>query len=191
MCFCADSNEGRNLKIIIHCRLNFRLRSVARAVLFCQHRCDLCRMEQDDLPKLAEACRGFVDLRWPAGGGGGAAMLFGDGTTLCGTSPDVLNASVEMCHEVEPFAAAFRLQQPVVASTCLHKESAGRFLVFSPCGVCRERLAIHGPQVHVAVASPDDVTVPVWKTLGELLPDYWLCAVPGELPSGWGDKPRS
>ena len=49
-------------------------------------------------------------------------------------------------------------------------------VVLNPCGVCRERLAVHGPEVLVAVADPLDPTVIVWKRLKVVLPDYWITA---------------
>jgi cytidine deaminase len=112
-------------------------------------------------------------------------MLLADGTILTGTAPDAANASVEVCHELEPYCAAYRLNQRVVASVCLHRQPGGRTLVLSPCGVCRERLAVHGPAVLVAVADRSDPTTVVWKTLKEVLPDYWMMAFPDQIDPGW------
>ena len=36
-------------------------------------------------------------------------MLLADDTVLVGTAPEVLNAGVELCHETEPFCAAYRM----------------------------------------------------------------------------------
>ena len=77
------------------------------------------------------------------------------------------------------------MNQPVVASVCLHRQPGGRTVVLSPCGVCRERLAVYGPAVLVAVADRSDPTVVVWKTLSDVLPDYWMTAFPGEIDTGW------
>ena len=107
-------------------------------------------------------------------------MLLKDGTILTGTSPDAANSSVEVCHEIEPYCGAFRLGQSVVASVCLHRTTDGRFLVLSPCGVCRERLAVHGPDVLVAVADEADPTRVEWATLKDVLPHYWLTVFPEE-----------
>jgi cytidine deaminase len=112
-------------------------------------------------------------------------MLLGDGTILTGTAPDAVNPSVEVCHEIEPYCGAFRLAQPVVASVCLHRQPGGRVVVLSPCGVCRERLAVHGPDVRVAVADRHDASVVVWKPLREVLPDYWMTAFPDEVDRRW------
>ncbi|GIM89605.1 cytidine deaminase [Paractinoplanes toevensis] len=112
-------------------------------------------------------------------------MLLADGSILTGTSPDAMNASVEVCHEIEPYCGAFRLNQRVVASVCLHRQPSGRTVVLSPCGVCRERLAVYGPGVLVAVADRRDPTVVVWKALKDVLPDYWMTAFPDEIDAGW------
>jgi len=112
-------------------------------------------------------------------------MLLADGTILTGTANEAINPSVEVCHEVEPYCAAFRLGQPVVASVCLHRQPGGQVVVQSPCGVCRERLAVHGPAVMVGVADSRDSTVIVWKVLKDVLPDYWMTAVPAEVAPGW------
>ena len=60
-------------------------------------------------------------------------------------------------------------------------------MVLSPCGVCRERLAVHGPDVLVAVADVEDPTLVVWKPLKAVLPDYWMTAFPDELHTDWSD----
>ncbi|GAA1201280.1 cytidine deaminase [Prauserella alba] len=137
----------------------------------------------DRLAETVSACRELIETRF-AGDveRGAAAMLLDDGTILTGTAPDVANPSVEICHETEPFAAAFRLGRAIVASVCLAREAPGRFVVLSPCGVCRERLAGHGPDVRVAV--PGDTGTrgdPAWITLGEALPHYWA-AVFDDIP---------
>ena len=65
--------------------------------------------------------------------------------------------------------------------------AGGRVVVLSPCGVCRERLAVYGPGVLVAVADVEDPTVVVWKPLKAVLPDYWMTVFPDELDAGWSD----
>ncbi|HNV13556.1 MAG: cytidine deaminase [Actinomycetales bacterium] len=138
------------------------------------------------LDLTAGACRRLIEERFPDDDHhGAAAMLLRDGTILTGTSPNAINPSVEVCHEIEPYCAAYRLDQSVVASVCLHRQPGGRFVVLSPCGVCRERLAVHGPAVLVAVADPNDPSVIVWKTLKDVLPDYWMTAFPDEVDPAW------
>ncbi len=135
------------------------------------------------LDATVSACRSLIAARFPDDEHhGAAAMLLADGTILTGTSPEAINPAVQTCHEVEPYCAAHRLAQPVIASVCLHREPGGRHLVLSPCGVCRERLAVHGPDVLVAVADPADPTHAQWVALAEVLPHYWMTVFPDELP---------
>ncbi|MDN5630946.1 cytidine deaminase [Glutamicibacter protophormiae] len=143
-------------------------------------------MDGEQLNRTVDACRDLIEQRFPgAEERGAAAMLLADGAILTGTAPDAVNPAVEVCHEIEPYAAAFRLEQEIVASVCLHRDEKGRFLVLSPCGVCRERLAVHGPEVLVGVAGGEDPTQVVWKPVREVLPDYWMTVFPGEISSRW------
>jgi cytidine deaminase len=109
-------------------------------------------------------------------------MLLDDGRILTGTSPDTVNASVEVCHEVEPYCAAFRLGQRILATVCLHRLEGGEHVVLSPCGVCRERLANHGPDVLVAVPQPSDRAEVDWVPLRAALPHYWMNVFPEDSP---------
>ena len=141
---------------------------------------------QPGLTATIEACKRLIATRFDDDADhGAAAVLLEDGTILTGTAPEAINPAVQVCHEIEPYCAAFRLGQRIVASVCLHRQAAGRTVVLSPCGVCRERLAAHGPDVAVAVADRQDSTVAVWKTLKTVLPDYWVAAFPDEIEPGW------
>jgi len=143
-------------------------------------------VDQVALSATVAACRDLIGSRFPGDEDqGAAAMLLADGTIVCGTAPTAVNPSVELCHETEPYCAAYRLGLRIVASVCLHRRPGGRTIVLSPCGVCRERLAVHGPDVLVAVADRRDATVVVWKRLGDVLPDYWMTAFPDEVDPGW------
>ena len=145
-------------------------------------------VEEADLASTVEACRSLIRDRFDdQDPRGAAAMLLDDGTILTGTSPDAINPSVEVCHETEPYCAAFRLGRSIVASVCLYREPGGRTVVLSPCGVCRERLAVHGPNVLVAVADAEDPSLVVWKRLKEVLPDYWMTIFPNEISAAWTD----
>ena len=143
-------------------------------------------MSDADLEAVVDACRALIESRFQDDDHhGAAAMLLDDGTILTGTAPAAINPSVDVCHEIEPYCAAFRLGRRVVASVCLHRQPGGRTVVLSPCGVCRERLATHGPEVLVAVAGLEDPTIVVWKRLRAVLPDYWMTAFPDEIDAGW------
>ena len=52
-------------------------------------------------------------------------MPGGDGTIVTVASPDAINPSASVRHEIEPCCAAFRLGQPIVASVCLHRRPDG------------------------------------------------------------------
>lgn len=146
----------------------------------------LVAVDTRELDRTVEACRALINQRFDDDEHhGAAAMLLDDGTILTGTAPEVMNPSVAVCHEMEPLCGAFRLGQQVRASVCLHRLPGGRVLVLSPCGVCRERLAIYGSGVLVAVADPSDATVLAWKPLADVLPDYWMIAFPDEIGPGW------
>ena len=143
-------------------------------------------VSETELAAVVDACASLIRDRFHDDDHhGAAAMLLDDGTIVTGTAPDAINPSVGVCHEVEPYCAAVRLGKRVLASVCLHREPGGRTVVLSPCGVCRERLAVHGPDVLVAVAGVDDPTVVVWKPLKVVLPDYWMTVFPDAIDAGW------
>jgi cytidine deaminase len=145
-------------------------------------------VDEANLSATVDACRSLIRERFHhVEERGAAAMLLDDGTILTGTAPDAINPSVEVCHEIEPYCAAFRLGRSIVASVCLYRGPGGRTVVLSPCGVCRERLAVHGPNVLVAVAAAEDPTLVVWKPLKEVLPDYWMTVFPEQIDAGWAD----
>jgi cytidine deaminase len=142
-------------------------------------------MDENRLQKTVDACRSLIRDRFPVGDShGAAAMLLDDGTIEIGTAPVAVNPAVQVCHETEPYLAAFRRGRKVVASVCLHREG-GSVLVLSPCGVCRERLADHGPDLLVAVPDPDDPEQVTWKPLSILLPSYWITVFADEESEGW------
>lgn len=140
----------------------------------------------DRLDATIGECRRLIATRFPDGSSrGAAAVLLDDGRILTGTSPDFVNGSTVLCHEAEPYCAAFRLDRRIVASVCLHRFDDGRHVVLSPCGVCRERLAGHGPGVLVATAAAPDPTDLQWVTLREALPYYWVAAACPEEAADW------
>jgi cytidine deaminase len=145
-------------------------------------------MDEADLAAAVDACRLLIRERFhDEDDHGAAAMLLDDGTILTGTSPDAANSSVDVCHETEPYCAAFRLGRSIVASVCLYREPGGRTVVLSPCGVCRERLAVHGPNVLVAVADAEVPALVVWKPLKTVLPNYWRTVFRDKIDPAWID----
>jgi len=129
------------------------------------------------LRRLMASCRALIERRFPeVPDCGAAAVLLDDGSILTGTSPDFPNPSTTVCHETEPYCAAFRLNQTIRASVCLHRTLGDRYLVLSPCGVCQERLAMHGEDTLVGVPEGRDATEVQWLRLETLMPHYWVSA---------------
>lgn len=126
-----------------------------------------------DSERVVASCHELIVTRF---GGepecGAAAVLLGDGSIVTGTSPDFPNPSTTICHETEPYLAAFRLNKPMLASLCLHRTGDDCFVVLSPCGICRERFMMHRAQPLVGVPEPEDSTQVRWVRLGKMLPYY-------------------
>ena len=67
-------------------------------------------MDEADLGAVVDACLSLICDRFDDDNHhGAAAMLLDDGTIVTGRAPDAINPSVEVCHETEPYCAAFRL----------------------------------------------------------------------------------
>lgn len=123
-----------------------------------------------------------IDLlrrRWPdARDAVAAAVLLDDGQILTSVGLDNINASVNLCAETGALIQAFTLDRTVVASVCVAgAPQAGAFKVLAPCGICRERLALWGPEVLVAV--PGGAGGAGWEMLAlkELNPHYWATSL--------------
>ncbi|XNY99821.1 cytidine deaminase [Micrococcus luteus] len=140
-------------------------------------------MDPHELGALVGACRGLLERRPPGEAGGAAAMLTASGMILLGSAPDALNPAVELCHETEPYCAAYRLGESIVATVCLYRDLDETVRVLAPCGVCQERLATHGPEVLAAVPKGKGMTVE-WVALRDLMPHYWL-TVFEDVPGDW------
>ena len=73
-------------------------------------------MSTKALDAAVTACRDLIETRFPDDSHrGAAAVLLADGKILTGTSPDFTNPSTLVCHEVEPYCAAFRLGQAITS----------------------------------------------------------------------------
>ncbi|WP_406864036.1 cytidine deaminase [Streptomyces sp. HUAS MG47] len=124
---------------------------------------------------LVDAALAQLERRWPADEPGGAAAVYlDDGRILTSVGLDNLNGSVTLCHETGAICQAFTLDARITASVCVFRDpDDGRTIVFPPCGICQERLALWGPDVEVAVPDPGDRTRWQARTLAEVNPYYW------------------
>jgi cytidine deaminase len=124
--------------------------------------------------KLVNAARSFVQTRFPnEAWAGAAAMYLDDGSILISTAPDVVSASVELCHETGAICEAFKLSKRVTATVCVSRDPKGTFHILTPCGVCQERLMTWGDRVEAAVPDESDSTKWTTRTLKEIQPYYW------------------
>lgn len=116
--------------------------------------------------------------RFPSGYAGAAAVRLETGEVLTSVCFDPPNAAAGLCHEAGAYCEANRIGRRVVASVCVSRSDPGRpFLVLAPCGICQERLALWGPDVHVAVAVRGSPGGWQSKRLSEIQPHYWRNAV--------------
>ena len=114
-----------------------------------------------------------LDRRWPGAGWGVAAAVYLDGgEIITSVGFDNLNSAASLCAEVGAMCQAYTLGQRIAASVCVCRDEAGSTSVLAPCGICQERLALWGPDVHVAVADGGPAGW-VSRRLGELHPYYW------------------
>lgn len=124
--------------------------------------------------KLVSAAIDFVNGRFPSEPWAGAAAMYTDsGQILISTAPEVVNASVELCHEVGAICEATKLNQKITATVCVSRDEQGKFHILTPCGVCQERLYYWGGEVEAAVPLDSDSTKWQAKKLKELQPFYW------------------
>lgn len=106
--------------------------------------------------KLYQAAIELIEERYPSGWGGAAAMLTEDGQILTSVSPEVINASTELCIETGAILEAHKLNKKVTHSICVVREDENaEFMILSPCDVCQERLFYWGGDVKAAVTNPD------------------------------------
>ncbi|WP_343780785.1 cytidine deaminase [Alkalibacillus silvisoli] len=125
--------------------------------------------------KLYQAAIEMIEKRYPSGWGGAAAMYTEDGLILTSVSPDVINASTELCIETGAILEAHKHNTKVTHTICVAREDENAdFTVLTPCGVCQERLFYWGENVKAAVTNPNSKLV--YKTLKEIQPHHWYKA---------------
>lgn len=130
--------------------------------------------------RLIDAAIATAIERWPIGEADAAALYTANGRILTSVFADSPLDSARLCHETGAICEAHKLNEPVIASACVHRDNElASFVVLPPCGLCMERLAYWGRGVEVAV--PSAVGEPIWvsKRLDELQPFYWR--------DGWSD----
>ncbi len=127
---------------------------------------------------LFEAAVQLIEERYPIGWGGAAAMYTKDNQILTSVSPDVLNASTELCMETGSILEAHKLNVPVMHSICVVRDDEkAPFKILTPCGTCQERLVYWGSEVKAEVTTKNNDLI--FKTLEELQPYHWLNAYSG------------
>ncbi|WP_339326252.1 cytidine deaminase [Vibrio vulnificus] len=114
----------------------------------------------------------LVNMRYPSGWGGAAAVRTESGKILTSIAPDTKNDALSLCMEVGAYLEAHKLNERVTHSLCLYRENQNdEFLILSPCGVCQERLVHWGGDVKTAITTPENALV--FKTIRELMPHHW------------------
>ncbi|HAS6231259.1 TPA: cytidine deaminase [Vibrio vulnificus] len=129
----------------------------------------------DNIEKeLYQAAIELVNMRYPSGWGGAAAVRTESGKILTSIAPDTKNDALSLCMEVGAYLEAHKLNERVTHSLCLCRESESEkdeFLILSPCGVCQERLVHWGGDVKAAITTPENALV--FRTIRELMPHHW------------------
>lgn len=121
---------------------------------------------------LFNAAVNLIKTRFPQGDGYAAAMLTEDGQILTSVAPETFNPSTEICVETGAICEAHKLNKKVTHSICVFREDENSpFQIFSPCGICQERLYYWGSDVKAAISSKKGEVI--FKTLSELQPYHW------------------
>jgi cytidine deaminase len=121
---------------------------------------------------LFDSVVAFIEKRFGKNSDEGAAGIYTEsGKILISTAPETLNESVSVCHEIGAFCEAYKLNEKILASICVHQGKDGKNIVLTPCGVCQERLFLYGEEVEVGVPNKDSIFES--KKLKEVQPYYW------------------
>ena len=121
---------------------------------------------------LFEAAAALIEKRYPTGWGGAAAMYTKSGEILTSVSPEIINASTELCIETGAILEAHKLDTVVTHSICVVRDDENaEYKVLTPCGICQERLFYWGDSVKVGVYHPESNLQ--FKTLKEVQPYHW------------------
>jgi cytidine deaminase len=83
----------------------------------------------------------LFEKRYPTGWGGAAAMYTKSEEILTSVSPEIINASTELCIETGAILEAHKLDTEVTHSICVVRDDENsEYKVLTPCGICQERL---------------------------------------------------
>jgi cytidine deaminase len=121
---------------------------------------------------LFKAAVALIEKRYPTGWGGAAAMYTKSGEILTSVSPEIINASTELCIETGAILEAHKLDTEVTHSICVVRDDENSdYKVLTPCGICQERLFYWGPQVQVGIYHSEGNFQ--FKMLKEVQPFHW------------------
>lgn len=124
---------------------------------------------------LVDAAISLAVVRYPTGEGIVAALKTASGRLLTSVFTEARLDAASLCAETGAICEAQKLNEAVVASVCVYRESENeRFRVLPACGICQERLAFWGLEVEIAVPCIGE-GLKIWqaKSLRELRPFYW------------------
>ncbi|WP_044022323.1 cytidine deaminase [Bacillus sp. SG-1] len=129
--------------------------------------------------QLYQSAVDLIKERYPEGWGGTAAMHTEDGRILTSVSPEIINASTELCIETGAILEAHKFNAKVTHSICVVREDENsEFKILTPCGICQERLFYWGENVKAAVTHPSGELE--YKLLKEIQPYHWYKAYKNE-----------
>ncbi|MDT9025218.1 cytidine deaminase [Rossellomorea yichunensis] len=121
---------------------------------------------------LFEEAVALIEKRYPTGWGGAAAMYTKRGEVLTSVSPEIINASTELCIETGAILEAHKLDTEVTHSICVVRDDEiSEYKVLTPCDICQERLFYWGASVKVGIFHHEGDLL--FKTLKELQPFHW------------------
>ena len=79
---------------------------------------------------LFDAAVNLIEKRFGKNSNEGAAAIYTNtGKIITSTAPEVLNSAVSMCHEVGAYCEAYKLNESVAASICVHQAKNGKNII--------------------------------------------------------------
>ncbi|WP_377887481.1 cytidine deaminase [Alkalihalobacillus sp. R86527] len=122
--------------------------------------------------QLFDEAVNLIEKRYPTGWGGAAAMHTSHGQILTSISPEIINASTELCIETGAILEAHKLETKITHTICVVREDEhSPYVILTPCGICQERLFYWGSDVKTAVYNSEGRLD--YKTLKEIQPYHW------------------